>query len=172
VEKKHKASKTREAGRKGFIVAAVIAIVSLGLIWVWLNESRRGRGKDSPALSNSPPPSQGTNVAGGSSTTRPEFQKLAGKWVRPDGGYILQIRGVDNIGIMDAAYFNPDPIHVAKAAAFTEAGTTRVYVELRDVNYPGCTYTLTYDPNSDLLAGDYFQAAIQQHYEVEFIRQP
>jgi len=97
---------------------------------------------------------------------------LAGKWVRPDGGYILQIRGVDNIGIMDAAYFNPDPIHVAKAAAFTEAGTTRVYVELRDVNYPGCTYTLTYDPNSDLLAGDYFQAAIQQHYEVEFIRQP
>jgi hypothetical protein len=38
------------------------------------------------------------------------------------------------------------------------AAATQVVVELRDVNYPGSTYTLTYDPGTDRLTGTYYQA--------------
>jgi hypothetical protein len=42
---------------------------------------------------------------------------------------------------------------------------------LRDVNYLGSTYTLEYNPESDQLFGQYFQAALQQTFEVVFSRQ-
>jgi hypothetical protein len=45
-----------------------------------------------------------------------------------------------------------------------------VYIELRDVNYPGSTYTLTHDPIKDQLAGSYFQAAVKQDFDVYFTR--
>jgi hypothetical protein len=41
---------------------------------------------------------------------------------------------------------------------------------LRDINYPGSTYNLLYDPTSDRLKGKYFQAVAGQTYEVEFVR--
>jgi hypothetical protein len=46
----------------------------------------------------------------------------------------------------------------------------KVFIELRDVNYPGSTYTLAYDPVSDQLKGDYFQAALRQTFDVFFTR--
>ena len=46
-----------------------------------------------------------------------------------------------------------------------------VFVELRDVNYPGSTYTLLYDPAKDQLHGIYYQAVARQNYEVVFVRQ-
>jgi hypothetical protein len=46
----------------------------------------------------------------------------------------------------------------------------RVFIELRDVNYPGSTYQLTYDPADDRLKGSYYQAALQETYEVAFAR--
>jgi len=36
--------------------------------------------------------------------------------------------------------------------------------------YPGSTYTLTYDPRRDQLEGVYFQAAMQQRFDVVFVR--
>jgi hypothetical protein len=98
------------------------------------------------------------------------FKKLEGKWVRPDGGYVLQIRSIDDQGQMDASYFNPRSINVSKAVALRDGGETKVFVELRDVNYPGSTYTLTYDPTNDLLKGIYFQALQGQQFEVFFER--
>ena len=100
----------------------------------------------------------------------PEFPKLKGKWVRADGGYIVDIKNVDEHGKLDAAYLNPRPIHIAKAEAFHDSTATRVFIELRDVNYPGSTYELTYDPQSDQLSGVYFQAVQQQRFEVTFGR--
>ena len=64
-----------------------------------------------------------------------------------------------------------DPIHVARAEASRDAQTVKVFVELRDVNYPGSTYTLVYRPETDQLTGTYFQAALGQNFEVEFVRQ-
>lgn len=71
---------------------------------------------------------------------------------------------------MNAAYFNPRPINVAKAEALQGSGTVSIFIELRDVNYPGSTYNLTYDPANDSLKGIYFQAAIEEAFEVYFVR--
>ena len=98
------------------------------------------------------------------------FQTLEGRWQRGDGGYVLDIRGVDTGGKLKAAYLNPRPINVARAEASMEGDALKVFVELRDVSYPGSTYSLTYDPAGDRLRGTYFQAALRETYEVEFAR--
>jgi hypothetical protein len=59
---------------------------------------------------------------------------------------------------------------VSQARAYQESGVTKVFVELRDVNYPGCTYKLAYDAQSDQLFGQYFQATLQETYDVTFGR--
>ena len=100
----------------------------------------------------------------------PGFQVLKGRWQRPDGGYVIEIKNIDRVGKMEAAYFNPRPIHVAKANAARDGNTTKIFIELRDVNYPGSTYNLTYDPKSDQLKGTYFQAVLKQTFEVVFDR--
>ena len=51
----------------------------------------------------------------------------------------------------------PKSIRVAKAEASRDGNTMNVFIELRDVNYPGSTYTLTYEPASDLLEGIYYK---------------
>jgi hypothetical protein len=81
-----------------------------------------------------------------------EFQKLKGRWQRPDGAYRFEVKFVTADGAMDAGYFNPKSIHIAKAEAFREADATKDFVELRASNYPGSTYTLYYyDPQQDQL---------------------
>ena len=116
------------------------------------------------------PPDARTNATASASTVSPELTKLVGKWERPDGGYVLEVKGVDPSGKADVAYYNPNPINVSRAAAWRDKGTTKVVVELRDTGYPGCTYTLEYNPQSDQLFGQYFQAAQQATYEVVFAR--
>jgi hypothetical protein len=117
-----------------------------------------------------PPPAPQTNAPPTATAGSPELAKLVGKWERPDGGYILEIKSVDSSGKADVAYYNPNPINVSRAAAWRDKGATKVVVELRDVNYPGCTYTLEHNPQSDQLFGQYFQAALQETYEVVFSR--
>jgi len=97
-------------------------------------------------------------------------RSLQGRWTRPDGGYVLEIKGVAADGRLDAAYFNPRPVHVAEARAFREGSTIKVTVELRDQNYPGSTYNLRFDPRTDRLDGDYYQAVARQHYPIFFVR--
>jgi uncharacterized protein (DUF2147 family) len=97
-------------------------------------------------------------------------QRLVGRWVRADGGYVLELKGIGKDGNLQAAYFNPRQIHVSRAEIQRKGNKITVFVELRDVNYPGSTYTLQYDPATDRLKGIYFQAALQQQYEVEFER--
>jgi uncharacterized protein (DUF2147 family) len=99
-----------------------------------------------------------------------EQQRLEGRWIRPDGGYILELKNVSNEGNMMAMYFNPRPINVGTSSWRKEEGNLIVFVELRDINYQGSTYTLTYDSDSDRLKGKYFQAPTGMTYEVEFYR--
>ena len=101
-----------------------------------------------------------------------EFEKLKGKWLRPDGGYVLELKRLLDQNALEAAYFNPNPIHVGKAKLYKERGFVKVFVELQDVNYPGSTYTLIYDKESDQLRGVYYQATQQQEYEIVFERLP
>jgi len=96
---------------------------------------------------------------------------LKGKWVRPDGGYIIDIRSVDaSSGKLDAAYFNPNPIKVATAQLKQENGGLNLFIELRDTGYPGCTYKLSYDREHDQLKGVYYQAAVKESYDIYFVR--
>ncbi|MBP7864571.1 MAG: hypothetical protein KA419_01370 [Acidobacteria bacterium] len=100
----------------------------------------------------------------------PDYQRLEGKWVRPDGGYVLELRDVLADGRLAASYFNPRKINVFMAKWSRKDGALRVYVELRDVNYPGSKYDLQYDPVSDRLLGTYFQAVEGQTYDIAFER--
>jgi hypothetical protein len=99
-----------------------------------------------------------------------DFERLKGRWVRPDGGYVLEIRAVDTRGTIDAVYLNPRPIDVARAEATRDGSTLKVVVQLNAPNYPGSTYTLTHDPKGDLLKGTYFQAVMRQTFDVVFVR--
>jgi hypothetical protein len=99
-----------------------------------------------------------------------DYQTLQGKWLRVDGRYVIEIRSVADDGKMDAAYFNPNPINVSKARATRSDETVKVSIELQDVNYPGSTYTLSFDPREDVLEGIYFQAVQKQQFPVRFIR--
>jgi hypothetical protein len=99
-----------------------------------------------------------------------DAQRLAGRWTRPDGGYVMELRDIKKDGSLKASYFNPRPIKVYRAEYRRQEGKLTLFVELRDVNYPGSKYHLRYDPESDRLKGTYFQALERQTFEVEFIR--
>lgn len=115
--------------------------------------------------------SAGTNAAA-PVRAQPGFSKLKGKWLRPDGDYALEVRDIGGDGRVEAAYFNPDPIHVERAEARQDGAALELSVELRDTNYPGCIYKLRYDAASDRLEGTYFQAALGETYDVMFVRSP
>jgi uncharacterized protein (DUF2147 family) len=129
-----------------------------------------GCGKNAAAPPAALPATVNSTNQPAAAATHPEFQKLIGKWLRPDGGYILEVRSVAPDGKMEAGYFNPRPINVAKAEVSQDGGSVKVFLELRDVNYPGSTYTLIYDPANDRLTGNYFQAALNQTFDVFFTR--
>lgn len=146
--------------KNSFSLMSFVAAITLGL-----------HGCDKPAA---PPVTNNTvattNAPASAAKPNPELEKLKGKWERPDGGYILEIRSVDADGKLDAGYFNPSPIKVARAMAYREGGETKIFVELQDVNYPGCTYKLVLDAKNDQLFGQYYQATMQQTYDVAFAR--
>jgi len=100
----------------------------------------------------------------------PDMMALRGRWVRTDGGYVIDIKSVDPGGQMQAAYYNPNPINVSRAQAARSGAAVTVFLELRAPGYPGSTYTLIHDPQSDTLKGIYHQAALQQNFEVVFVR--
>jgi hypothetical protein len=104
------------------------------------------------------------------SSKQVDAQRLIGRWVRSDGGYILELREAHEGGGLKAAYFNPRPIRVSEAVWSRQNGKISVWVELQDVNYPGSTYRLEYIPESDRLKGTYFQAVERQTYNIEFVR--
>jgi uncharacterized protein (DUF2147 family) len=112
----------------------------------------------------------GAQSKSGARANQPAAAKLVGRWMRPDGGYVLEIQQAEENGRLDVAYFNPRPIHVAQANLSQGNGQWHVFVKLRDVNYPGATYRLTYQPDRDQLAGEYHQPLVGQTFEVAFVR--
>lgn len=139
-----------------------ILIAGLALSLAGCNKSTHPTSSNDDAATSAPAPT--------TAKPSPDLEQLKGTWVRPDGGYVLEIRSVATDGKADAAYFNPSPIHVARGLAYREGGETKLFIELRDVNYPGCTYTLTLDVKRDQLSGQYYQAAMQETYDVFFNR--
>jgi len=169
--KRRKPSSRQRPGKPGarrvpVLTVTVVLVVGVVAAAILL----RGR---EPGGMGSPmplPTALGSQPAAVAVATTAGFQALHGRWLRPDGGYILDIRDVDANGAIDAVYLNPRPIAVARADATRSGSTLNVFVELRAPGYPGSTYTLTYDPTRDQLAGIYFQAALPQRFDVVFVR--
>lgn len=103
-------------------------------------------------------------------TAENPLEKLKGRWLRADGGYILDVKWASPDGRVEAAYFNPRPIFVSRAEASEKDSGVQLLVELQDQGYPGCVYTLNYQPDSDSLVGSYFQAALRENFDVVFER--
>lgn len=99
-----------------------------------------------------------------------DFEPLVGRWQRPDGGYVLEVRSIAEGGTVNAKYLNPRPINVARAEASRHGDNLKLFVELRDAGYPGSTYTMIYDAKRDVLLGIYYQAGIGQYFDVVFLR--
>jgi len=95
---------------------------------------------------------------------------LRGRWVRPDGGYVIDIRAVDASGKLDASYANPRPLPFSRAELIRDGGTIGLYFELRAGGYGGSSYALVYDPAGDRLVGVYTQAVAGQKFDVRFER--
>jgi len=117
-----------------------------------------------------PADAQGAPAAKASRAPQLSFDVLKGRWVRPDGGYMIAIRSVAADGKLDAAYANPRPLPFAVAEAKREGGELKVFLELRAGGYDGSTYTLVYEPKADVLKGVYYQAVAKQRFEVQFAR--
>ena len=99
-----------------------------------------------------------------------DYKPIIGSWLRPDGGYKLVFKDVDEEGNIDARYYNPNDINVSIAKARVENGKINIYVELRDTGYPGSNYNLIYDPGKDRLLGVYYHAVLKKNFDVYFVR--
>ena len=108
---------------------------------------------------------QNTNVI-----QKTDKTKIIGEWLRSDSDYLIKISAVNDDGSLLARYFNPKQINVDKANWEVISGDLKIVIELRDVNYPGSTYTLYYLPDKDILAGEYYQAVEGLTFYVEFKR--
>lgn len=97
-------------------------------------------------------------------------ERLAGGWVRLDGGYAPEIRGASGDGKLAARHLSPNPIHVARAEWRRADVALQVFVELRNVNAPGSSNTVAFLSTADRLAGKFFQAREQPNLDVEFVR--
>ncbi len=152
----------RSRGAWIWISIVVVAVVA-GIVW------RVGGSRSEPTA---PSGGEATRAAAPPipSVTVADAQGLVGRWVRTDSPYVLEIISTTEEGNLEAAYYNPRPINVSRGAFRSVDGSFEVFVELRDVNYPGSTYTLRYDAADDVLRGVYFQAALGQSYDVTFAR--
>ncbi len=138
-----------------------LVIVAVGM----LNSKQSASESQTPPTDN---PSAGSDKV--SANKQRDLLSLVGRWVRTDGGYVIEIRNIAPDGKMDAGYYNPRPINVSMAEASWAAAGTKIFIELQDVGYPGSTYTLAYNPAEDTLVGFYYQAAMQQNFDVVFAR--
>lgn len=149
------------------VLCAVPLVVGVGLIAYALSKPSPSPGARSSA--SAPLAAPATADAAPALGQAPR-EKVVGRWVRPDGGYVLEIRSVGADGAAQAAYFNPQPIHVAKAQVQSTGTAVAVYVELRDSGYPGNYYRLNYDAKGDRLVGTYDQPEARQQFDIYFER--
>lgn len=163
--------------RISFVVVALLAVAALAMMLLRPSPSPAPAAPAPPQATSAPPTVAAAAATTASETNRPadgagksKLSVLVGRWQRTDGGYAIDIQSVAANGEMQAGYFNPRPIKVGRAEAFEKEGKAQMYLELRDVNYPGSYYSLAFNPASGMLAGIYFQATQRETYEVEFVR--
>ena len=119
-----------------------------------------------PGLAQQPP----AKTAAEPPAAKSVLDRLTGRWVRLQGGYVITIRAVDADGKLDASYSNPRPLPFHVAVARRDGEAVKLFFELRAGGYNGSTYTLTFDAANDRLIGIYDQVVVKQTFEVVFVR--
>jgi len=152
-------SSTNKQGSRILIIFAVILVAAFATFMFWPSvETTSAENNTTPApVASSPVPAA-------------DKEKLVGRWQRTDGGYIIELKNPTTEGLIEAGYFNPNPINVGRSAWQNKDGRLMVMVELQDQNYPGSLYNLEYQSHIDKLTGNYFQAVERVSYNVEFTR--
>jgi uncharacterized protein (DUF2147 family) len=151
-------SSAKKNGNKILIFAGILlAALATYMFWPSAETTMEENNVTSAPVASSPAPAA-------------EKEKLVGRWQRTDGGYIIELKNPTTAGLIEAGYFNPNPINVGKAGWQSKDGRLMVMVELQDQNYPGSLYNLEYQPQGDKLFGTYFQAVERVSYNVEFTR--
>jgi hypothetical protein len=157
-------------------------VIGFFIIWICIvtlascNSSPNNAGSDEHKTSSTPSSAKanpsGSADPSATKNTLPESvrNKLIGKWLRSDGSYTIEVFSVKEDGKLDAGYFNPNPIHVEKSEWKIAENNLYMHIILKDINYPGSTYTLVYNAEKDLLTGNYFQAVEGVNYDVAFQR--
>ena len=150
-----KTTSNSKSNRSLWILGLVVVAVAIGT-FVWRNKNNQNT-KSSTLSAIVPKANQ---------------ELLVGRWVRTDseGNYIIEIKSAAVGGKLDAHYFNPNPIKVGRAEWQQKNGSLMIVVELRDVNYPGSTYTLNFIPSENRMTGNYYQAVEGTNFDVEFVR--
>jgi hypothetical protein len=78
------------------------------------------------------PPAASSTAETSTSASPAAFASLPGRRVRPDGGYVISIKSVDERGKLDASYANPNPLPFYAAMATREGGgAVKLFFELR-----------------------------------------
>jgi len=147
-----------KTGKIVIATAIVVLMVVVALAWLLRNRS---------ATEGEPGADASTTAA----VTREQVDTIVGRWRRTDGGYIIDIRGLDTAGKLKVAYYNPNPINVSQAEVVQGASGLHIFVELRDAGYPGATYRLDYDRARDTMTGLYYQPTAGQSFDVVFVRE-
>lgn len=125
-------------------------------------QAEKKEAKDAASTNNMPVDQQ--------QKANPDKNILVGEWLRTDAPYVIKISELLDDGKMKAGYFNPKSINIGNATWNVDDGDLKAYIELRDENYPGSNYKLTYIPGKGLLAGKYFQAVEGVTYDVGFVK--
>jgi hypothetical protein len=174
MSKKLNPSTARNPNGKWILLMFVALLIAFGGLYFFNRDSTTPQGTVAPVESAPPSaiPREPELAAAGEETldAQKALETLVGRWLREDGGYVIEIEDVLPDGTLKAAYYNPRPIHVSRAGAVQESGSVVVGIELNDVNYPGCLYRLILNRELDQLQGQYFQAGSGQTFEVIFIR--
>ncbi len=150
--------------RKGIIVIVIIGILVPAIWHFTCNNKGETDEKDVVAKVANVDKAADTKIV-----KKVSADTLLGQWLRPDGNYILEISKISDDRTIEAKYFNPNPIHVARAELLMSEGL-KIQVEFADKGYEGSTYDLIYDPGQDALIGTYYQATMGQTYQIGFVR--
>jgi hypothetical protein len=161
--KSNKKSKTTPVAKKKsplWMVVVVIAVASIGGI-LWRNYSAHKNTNNSP-----------TSTIPANVQVTADQHLLVGRWTRTDsdGAYVIEIKSAGADGKLEASYFNPSPIKIGHAEWQKKNNGLMIVVELRDVNYPGSTYTLNFISAENRMTGNYYQAVEGANFDVEFVR--
>jgi len=156
---KKKTTPNTKNQRSLWVLGVVVIAMAVG-IFIWINKDNQST-KNSISTPSSIPTNAKANI-----------DLLVGRWTRTDsdGAYVIEIKRAGDDGKLEASYFNPSPIKVGSAGWQKKNNNLVVVVELRDVNYPGSTYTLNFIPSENRMTGNYYQAVEGTNFEVEFVR--